>query len=368
MAGEAKERLDFLQAFRALAAVIVSISHMATELLSKPRFANSATLYWGHSLAFGVDIFFIISGFIMVYTTANAAGGRGDAMSFFRRRLIRIVPVYWLYTSLFLAVVLLHPSSITHSNIDIQHVLASYFFIPMTERAGGEIAPVYALGWTLNYEMFFYAVFALVLLAPRRHLMPILAVLFVTLVVIGLFVPQSFTAVWYWTRSSILEFLFGAVIAQLYLRSFRLPVWLCVSFVLAGVALWQSVFGIFGVDAGDHSTRGLLWGIPAALMVSGVALCPPVRRIFTMRWAVPLVVVGDISYSLYLVHMFTVRAMTYAIPASRFGWAYPAVYIVLTTAATIGAAYLSYIWFEKPVHDLARRPLSQWKAVFGLTT
>lgn len=355
MAG-ARDKLDFLQVFRAIAASIVALAHIAKEVTRHAAWSNSAILPWFNSMIFGVDIFFVISGFIMVYTTRNAVGGLLDSRAFFLRRLVRIVPVYWLYTTLFVLILFVSPSNISHNTTSLGHVIASYLFIPVPLPGTDHVEPVFALGWTLNFEMFFYVVFSLLLFLPRQKLMPRLCGLFLVLVFVGIWIPQQLPALWYWTRSSILEFLFGAIIASLFLQRKEIPVWACFALVLVGGALWQVNFALFPNDAGVLTWRGILWGIPAALLVGGVALCPPARNFCaSARWLRPVVVVGDSSYSLYLVHMFAVRIMTFLVPVGVLGGAYPVVFMATALLAAIVAAYLSYIWFERPVHEWGKQ-------------
>jgi exopolysaccharide production protein ExoZ len=116
--------------------------------------------------AAGVDLFFVISGFVMVVASADLFGQRGAPPYFLLRRLARIVPLYWLITGIFVFILLAgrHHSS---SYLSASEVVTSLFFIPHS-LPNGAVAPVYGLGWTLNYEMMFYVVFSAVLfLRPR---------------------------------------------------------------------------------------------------------------------------------------------------------------------------------------------------------
>src|SRR5690606_35064881 len=102
---------------------------------------------------FGVDLFFVISGFIMVHVSRNQFARPGAPLDFVRRRLVRIVPLYWTMTTLMVAVVLLLPQSVDTATADPRQWIASYLFIPFERASDGMMRPVLGLGWSLNYEM-----------------------------------------------------------------------------------------------------------------------------------------------------------------------------------------------------------------------
>jgi len=108
--------------------------------------------------------------------------GRRDApLYFFLRRCARIVPLYWAVSTLLLAYVLLQLSDLRSANLSIESVVASILFFPYP-KLDGEISPINGIGWTLNYEMFFYVVFAVALLVSRRAAVIGISVLFLGLV------------------------------------------------------------------------------------------------------------------------------------------------------------------------------------------
>ena len=97
----------------------------------------------------GVDIFFVISGFIMMYVTEK------NHKNFFLKRLIRIIPIYWILTFGVFSVAILKPDLLNNTTADYEHLLKSLFFIPFNKNETGHF-PILFLGWTLNYEMIFY--------------------------------------------------------------------------------------------------------------------------------------------------------------------------------------------------------------------
>nr|WP_232247679.1 acyltransferase family protein [Pseudomonas putida] len=108
---------------------------------------------------FGVDIFFVISGFVMWVTTEGKNKGIRE---FWVSRILRVAPLYWVFTCVLVAAALLMPSLFFNSRaVDPVFLLKSLFFIPALNPDVGDVTPVYTIGWTLTYEMFFYAIFGL---------------------------------------------------------------------------------------------------------------------------------------------------------------------------------------------------------------
>ena len=148
-------RLDTVQGLRATAALLVVVNHSVLTLIEK---AGHDTAY--QSVAWmlgsiGVKIFFLISGFIMTVAHHQDFGMHGAPTGFLRRRFMRIVPLYWLATAVYVIKI-----NFQGASTPVADVLRSTAFIPYVNHAG-IMEPVYGLGWTLNYEMFFYTIYAL---------------------------------------------------------------------------------------------------------------------------------------------------------------------------------------------------------------
>lgn len=140
------QRIDSIQLLRAVAAIAVVTQHVPIPI-------------FGDGL-WGVDLFFVISGFIMCHATARS--GR----NFFLKRIIRIVPLYWLGTLFIYALALTLPQLLNTTTANPVDLLKSLLFIPFIK--GGIPVPIVFQGWTLNYEMFFYGLFWISLLVSRR--------------------------------------------------------------------------------------------------------------------------------------------------------------------------------------------------------
>jgi exopolysaccharide production protein ExoZ len=331
-----------IQALRALAAVLVVVGHSLHETETISALVGRAApdlsfVYWG----FGVDIFFVISGFIMVYTSADLFGQPGAWRIFLTRRLTRIVPLYWLLTTVLLVGGAIAPRLLNVPIGDWQHVLASYAFIP-SMRAPGEIRPVMALGWTLNMEMFFYVLFAGALAFPFRRGITVLALAITTFAMIGLIFQPEQVQLAFWSQSIVLEFLFGCLLAVAYLRGARLTAPAAIALGIVGFA---GMLRIPGFDSDTVQPDALRWGVPALLVVAAAALSPGLSS----RVVVWLAALGDASYSLYLAHPFILRPFR-NVWINLVGGSLPmAVYVVVAACVATFGAVLIYRWVERPL-------------------
>ena len=342
-------QIESIQALRAVAALLVVFAHAAheTEAIG-PRVGLSAIDPSFMHGGIGVDIFFVISGFIMVHTSADLFGQPGAWRVFLARRIARIAPLYWLLTSMLLIGGLLAPKLLNVPLGAWQHILKSYLFIPSL-RDGDEIRPVMALGWTLNLEMFFYMLFAGAMLLPLRRGMVALALAIIGFALAGVLLQPVQVQLAFWTQQIILEFLFGCLLALLYRQGVRLPGPAAALMVSVGFA---GMFRIQGLDAAATIAPALRWGVPAVLIVGGAAL----YRGAAPRVALLLVGLGNASYSLYLFHPFALRPLR-EIWIRLVGSALPLeIYILVAMAVAALASTLLYRWVERPIGRWLRFP------------
>jgi exopolysaccharide production protein ExoZ len=278
-------RSDFvsIQYLRGLAALGVLLFHASQR-------AGAA---FGAGAA-GVDIFFVISGFIMWTVSARRATGPGD---FLLRRAGRIAPLYWTMTLLVVGLDVLRPSLFPNMRLDAPHVIQSLLFLPHHDPAGA-IAPVIVPGWTLDYEAFFYVNFALTLLLPAGRRAWALTAVLGGLCLLGLFLPHGrWAAVDTYCDPLILEFVAGAWLAKAAAAG-RLGSLAAAWTAIAAGLLIMTAVAATGADV-EGWARLPYWGLPALLIVWGALSLEGAGHMPVFK---PLKLLGDASYSIYLAH------------------------------------------------------------------
>jgi exopolysaccharide production protein ExoZ len=245
---------------------------------------------------FGVQIFFVISGFVMWFTTAAIDI---SPFIFWRRRLVRIVPLYWLFLSLLVAIGISAPQYLKTTEISPENVIKSFLFIPHFHAAQKIIAPILIPGWSLNYEMFFYFIFGIALLIKSDTRRPVvIGMLLWSLVLLGLWLnPETPVAATY-TNPDLLLFLDGIILAIIY-RAHNVDN-VVVGLILISIGAVSRAAGV----TSDFGLGGSLMGLSPTLIVAGtLALEPTLRR----APSILLHTAGNASYSIYLSHLFFLR-------------------------------------------------------------
>ncbi|MDQ6434589.1 acyltransferase [Mesorhizobium sp. LHD-90] len=323
-----------LQYLRGIAAMMVVAFHAFDVLARMGTGGHDEQFMVGLA---GVDIFFVISGFIMWIMAEKAYPSPAE---FVRKRLIRIVPLYWALTLFLAAVALVKPDLLSTAVFDPAHFVASMLFIPWPHPKLEAAVPLLIPGWTLNYEMAFYLIFALCLFLPKRwRLISLLGALSL-LAAAGPFVPQGGAAAFY-TDTLVLEFAAGALLAWLWLRGVTLSTAMSLTLVVAGFALLY-------LGAGSTLPRIVSLGLPAAMIVGGSVFAENLLRRQPFQ---PLLMIGDASYSIYLSHGIGLAVLTKLWTAAGLGgdgWQAFAFVAVTLSAAAIGGILL-YLSIEKPM-------------------
>jgi exopolysaccharide production protein ExoZ len=294
-----EDRIDALQWLRALAAGMVLVGHVLEEAAHfRGMGAEVArSLPWTR----GVDVFFVISGVVIALSAARWEGGAGG---FLWRRVMRVVPLYWMFTTLMVIALVVVPGGVKETQLEPGQIVASYLFLPW-ERHDGRIAPVLSLGWTLNYEMFFYLIAAAALVWRWPQMAVVLVAALAALALAGALWRPEGVAARFWTNAIILEFAFGVGIASVLGRwgTVHRPV-LAMAVFGAGLAAMIALHGLM-------LPRFLAAGLPAAVMVAGPVL---LMRNGAQGWVGRLGMrLGDASYALYLSHRFVLRLATLAV-------------------------------------------------------
>ena len=329
-----------LQVLRAFAALSVVYLHVVSD----------AGLNLGIGFGgYGVDLFFVISGFTMAFI------GRTGAGLFFLRRCIRIVPLYWAATLGTFLIAWFAPDLLQSASASVPHLLHSLLFLPYPNKLG-LMQPTLALGWTLNYEMYFYLVFAVALLFTRRFA-PLLATLLLAVNAAAIRLAGTHDkAVLFYADPIICEFALGVAVYYLLectrawrpvqIRAILRAPLLASAALLAVIALpLQEIF-----IAAD---RALYAGIPAMVLL----LCAISLELFYSispkhRW---FVVLGDSSYVLYLIHPYIIYGVIRLLltPAHRGIGGTALAIVVLPLLATLAAVAIHLV-LERPLLEYLR--------------
>lgn len=342
-----------LQYLRGVAAMLVVFCHAFDQLpWLKAQLPNVGLS--------GVDLFFVISGFIMVFVTTDAAS---SAWSFFRMRIIRIMPLYWLFNFATAALLLTFPRLFQTAAFTLPHFLLSLFFIPhLSPAVPPSISPFILLGWTLNYEMFFYVIFALALAISVARRVPLTIAVLVTLTALGALSVFDGSPAWeFYSNNIVLEFVFGMILASLFLNGVLHRLGASVGGIVITLGAAGLILGSYHMEL----ARALVFGFPAALIVAGALSIEASREVPKVQ---PFLLLGDASYSIYLAHLFPIALERFA--WSRLGLPTDGVLPVaaFVSVALVGGALAgiaSYLLLERPMLKFMRGSL-RTKSVAGL--
>ena len=332
-------RLTNLQIVRGLAALFVVLSHAALETrsithnLGLPPLLHETALWTA-----AVDIFFVMSGFILLYMSYGQFAKPGASVEFFVRRLVRAVPLYWTLTTILLVGGWIVPSLLNVPITDPLHVLSSYLFWPHP-RGEGELRPVLALALAL----------------PLRW-----GVAFATAVLAGFVAWANLAqsppvAVRFWGSAMTLDFILGFAIAIAFHRGIRM------SATVAGLACLAALAVMLTIATPEPG--GFHWffviSIPAAVIVAAAVLAPQCKVAApTTRAGVLL---GDACYSIYLLQPFVLRPTAVAWTALVGNAVSLWVFVGVAAAAALGGGLLCYLLFEKPLTAVLNRRVKAWE-------
>ncbi|MFN4020627.1 MAG: acyltransferase family protein [Erythrobacter sp.] len=317
-------RLLGIQYLRAVAALAVVCFHAAAK--------EKANFLIGEA---GVDVFFVISGFLMVAITNDTT----KPWEFFKNRIKRILPIYWIATTVMLLGIIF--GLFPNARIDLWHVMASYLFLPAISPATGEIWPLLVPGWTLNYEMSFYALFAVALFISneKKRVFLIIILLFAMAIFGIIFSPEGVSGRFY-CNQIVLEFAAGSFLGLLWKQHRAL-------FRHGRSLIGLSVFGFAMAWLVDSdANRALVFGVPSLLLVAGVLAVEHARPIERQSLALLL---GNASYSIYIWHTLAISVTSKLAALVGLSFA-AAVAFNIVGGVLIGLA--AYAVLEEPLRKL----------------
>ncbi len=322
---------------RAIASLLVVFHHAAW----KGEQYSTNPLHWFHVGSIGVDLFFVISGFIMCYTVDNK---KVDFWSFIKARFFRIIPLYWVLTFLALIVYLIFPGKVNSSG-GATDVLASFTLIPTNGK--------YLInnGWTLSYEFLFYFIFStcLMLNRPIKYLLP--CTIIIIAYTIGCFLGEVNYLVTFFTSEYLLEFVFG--ILAFYLSK-RVSANLYVGAIL--IALSTVMLFIVNINLSfTEPSRIIQFGVPSLLFFVGMIFMEPMFILKSNKGLSRILkTLGDSSYSLYLFHPFVLVACS--IVLSFLGLTeYGGIFVGILVVTSLLSGHICYLILERPISKIIKK-------------
>jgi exopolysaccharide production protein ExoZ len=296
--------------------------------------------------AAGVDVFFVISGFI-IWTVS--AGRESSPAAFAWRRFTRVAPAYWLMTLVVAAIALGAPAFLPQVSVTAPHLALSIAFIPHHDPHG-LVFPLLPPGWTLNYEAIFYLIVAAALLAPSRLRFALVLAALAAVAGFGLAYPPAYGL---GANLMMAEFAVGAWLGRRYMLGRRIEAGAGAVFAVIGLALLAGLYlghahgGVF-----VEFFRPILWGAPAAMIVAGAVA---IEQGWAARPPALFERLGDASYAIYLCHMPAT-----ALVAHLLGTRPEAVFVPAAVLVSISVGFGFHFAVEKPLIAAFRALPHRW--------
>lgn len=310
-------KIDIIEFSRFVAAMLVMCVHI-------PVFGFGA---------FGVDIFFIISGFVMMHSTERTSS------NFFKKRLIRILPNYYIFTLGVFILALKFPHLLNNTTADLNHLLKSLFFIPFNKNETGHF-PILFLGWTLNLEMLFYSIFALSLMINKKYRGFISSYILLTIFLISAYI-NSFPLKAY-NDFIIFEFILGMIIYLIIFKKNYIESFLMLLAIIIG-CLFHEI---------NLNNRLLTYGLPSMIIMFLMIL-----KFQNLKLSKFILMLGAGSYSLYLTHPYIIQFFDRFTNWFSGDFLQKSLSIFLCVILTNTFAILTYKYYELPIRRYFRKKL-----------
>lgn len=344
-------KFESIQVLRGVAALLVVAAHL--QVIEQKYGHGGAILpAWLEYGKVSVDLFFVISGFVIATVTRGQFKSWRAAGYFLFQRMTRIYPPYWLYSTMILLLWLFRPDMVNASQGHQVNIVASFLLLPQ------DLVPLLMVGWTLIHEMYFYVATALLMPVVRERAFPVALALWALVVIVGQLYCAIDTGenVSPWIRLVFhpltLEFVGGAGIALLLNGNIRGNGRVIMSVGIIGfivAAIWLHA-GDTALDT-DGWWRLLFFGLPSLLVVHGAASAEIAGK---ARFPMIMRKIGDASYSIYLTHILVLSVIGRAWAQMATPEAINPIMLATMVLATLIVGLLSYRWVEVPILNAIR--------------
>ncbi|WP_375123608.1 acyltransferase family protein [Pseudomonas sp. LW8] len=355
--------LEWLQCLRGVAAILVVFTHARYFLLGTPSEGPAEAVFFPGAM--GVDLFFLISGFIMAYTTRDADGTLKYTIKFLIKRGSRILPVYLVVA--ITGLLLVKNGEYLSAPIHLKEILLSFIFIPINSNNPPFFDMPWSVGWTLNFEMYFYLVFGLCLMAGKHRWTVAMLWLVASLIILPLittgyvstsamnnygFESRYLNLI---TNPMLWTFPAGVIAGVAFSTKLRLPrghVDYSITLIAVAFAIWCAYSGLYKFHGMDQ------WGGPLALAFILLSISGSVDAI---KAPPVLLWLGKISFSLYLCHPIAQQVLSKLITAlGRPDLTHTWSHVFLTTSVALLLATISHHYLESRLSGHIRARLLYW--------
>lgn len=321
-----------VQYLRGFAALLVVMSHVFTKTTQLSGYKGE----WFSIGPAGVDLFFIISGFIMCKATERKII---SPATFMLARVKRIIPLYWFLSLMALAIFLIRPDLVNSSG-GATTVLHSFTLFPIGEKL------LIQNGWTLSFEFLFYIIFAVSIAVNYNDKIRNTVIILCSLVCAGLMIEPNGAALDFLTSTLLLEFAMGMA-AYLYLQKYSGYKFINAALIISGVIMLCAFS-----EYGKTPYRVLCFGLPMlGIFIGFVSFESSLKKASHKKTLWPLKALGDSSYSLYLFHPFALSLSAVVIKALQLQSNVVTSSIILISTALV-SGYMCYAWLEMPLNKL----------------
>lgn len=349
-----------VQYLRAFAAILVVYCH-AIDRVGDSRQSN---FYFLNNFgAIGVDVFFVLSGFIISIIGENISGGGESFLNFLKKRFIRINLIYYFITFIIICQIVL-----TNKLFNYNSLVKSITILPIFDFGKQFVSPILFIGWTLSFEWLFYVIYSILIGFSVLRRDVVLVCFLILLCILGLLF-QFDNAHWIFiTNPMVLEFAVGILIARIY-KSSSIKLSKIVVYSVFFISIMMFMFLIFkgysSISEADFILKGIgswkrffLWGIPSAMLVFGLIFIEKNNTDKFIKSKI-LLVLGDASYSIYLTHqLFLLIYLSVNKRIEILQNLNADVNIILLTFLAVVIGYFFHKFFEIPMLNYAKKKIN----------
>jgi peptidoglycan/LPS O-acetylase OafA/YrhL len=333
-----RRNINSLQALRGIAALMVLLFHLTEALYQTAsinflggffRFANS-----------GVEIFFVLSGFIISYTAHHLISTK-RVKEYVFKRFIRVYPIYWIAITFFIV-----PAIVFELNsgyvFSFYNLLSTYMLFP-------EHPMIYGVSWSLSHEVYYYALFALLIISRKFIFVYFLIVAVVIFRVLGFVSFEHSALLRLMFSQNVILFFMGMTTFYIFHKNLFSPSRIV---CIAVIAICVSAFLLFGQNFHEHIFASMFYGVTTSFLIF---FSTNLEIGHDVEVPYPFILLGDASYVLYLVHLPALKLFIKTI--SKFTNGHTAIISlsILCAALIIFASIFIHKKVEKPLLILMRK-------------